>query len=57
MRLLGYLVRTGTDVRYRLSERATAVVQAQLAIGALRDLNQTISLVGPRVGALIEWTQ
>ena len=56
MQLLGYLVRTGTDLRYRLSERATAVVQAQLALGSLRD-HQNISLVGPRLGALIEWTR
>ena len=57
MQLLGYLVRTGTDLRYRLSERATAVVQAQLALGSLRDQSQNISLVGPRLGALIEWTR
>lgn len=57
MQLLGYLVRTGTDLRYRLSEQATAVVQTQLAFGSLRDLNQSISIVGPRLGALIEWTQ
>jgi hypothetical protein len=57
MQLLGYLVRTGTDVRYHLSERATAVVQAQIAFGSLRDEQRSISLVGPRLGALIEWTR
>jgi hypothetical protein len=56
MQLLGYLVRTGTDLRYRLSERATAVVQAQLALGSLRD-GQSVSLAGSRLGAMIEWTR
>ena len=57
MVLLGYLVRTGTDVRYRLSERATAVVQAQLAFGSIQDEGQSVSLFGPRLGALIEWSR
>jgi hypothetical protein len=55
MELLGYLVRTGTDVRYRLSERATAVVQAQLAFGTIQDEGLNVSLFGPRLGALIEF--
>ena len=57
MELLGYLLRTGTDVRYRLSERATAVVQAQLAFGTIQDEGQSVSLFGPRLGALIEWSR
>lgn len=57
MELLGYLVRTGTDVRYRVSERATAVVQAQLAFGTINDQGTSVSLFGPRVGALIEWSR
>lgn len=57
MVLLGYLVRTGTDVRYRLSDRATAVVQAQLAFGQLNDEGQSVSLIGPRLGMLIEWSR
>jgi hypothetical protein len=57
MELLGYLVRTGTDVRYRLSERATAVVQAQLAFGTIQDEGLTVSVSGPRLGALIEWSR
>ena len=57
MVLLGYLVRTGTDVRYRLSGQATAVVQAQLAFGRLNDEGQSVSLVGPRLGVLIEWSR
>ncbi len=55
MALLGYLVRTGTDLRYRLGQRATLVVQAQLAFGTLKDGGQSVSLVGPRLGTLIEW--
>jgi hypothetical protein len=57
MQLLGYLLRTGTDVRYRLSERATAVVQAQLAFGTIHDEANSVSLFGPRLGALIEWSR
>lgn len=57
MELLGYLVRTGTDVRYRLSERATAVLQAQVAFGTIEDEGASISLFGPRLGALIEWSR
>jgi hypothetical protein len=57
MELLGYLLRTGTDVRYRLSERATAVLQAQVAFGTINDEGQSISLVGPRLGALLEWSR
>lgn len=57
MELLGYLVRTGADLRYRLSERATGVVQAQLAFGSLRDEGQTVFIVGPRLGMMIEWTR
>jgi hypothetical protein len=57
MELLGYLVRAGTDLRYRLSSRATGVLQAQLAFGALRDEGTSVSVVGPRLGALIEWSR
>lgn len=57
MELLGYLLRTGTDLRYRLSDQATAVVQAQLAFGQLQDEGTSVSLVGPRLGVLIEWSR
>lgn len=57
MVLLGYLVRTGTDVRYRMSRQATAVVQAQVAFGKLNDDGESVSLVGPRLGVLIEWSR
>jgi len=57
MVLLGYLVRTGTDVRYRLSGQATAVLQAQLAFGQLNDEGQSVSLFGPRLGVLIDWSR
>jgi len=57
MELLGYLVRTGTDLRYRVSQRVTAVMQAQIAFGKIQDDAESISLVGPRLGALIEWSR
>jgi len=57
MELLGYLLRAGTDVRYRLSDRATGVIQAQLAFGTLHDGGTSVSIVGPRLGALIEWAR
>ncbi len=57
MVLLGYLVRAGTDFRYRASDRATLVVQAQLAVGQLQDGDHYVSMVGPRVGLLFEWSR
>jgi hypothetical protein len=55
MQLLGYLLRAGSDLRYRLSDRATGVIQAQLAFGTLHDGGTSVTIVGPRLGALIEW--
>ena len=57
MVLLGYLVRTGTDLRYRLGARATLVIQAQLAFGKIQDEGESVSLFGPRLGTLIEWSR
>jgi hypothetical protein len=57
MELLGFLFRAGTDLRYRLSDHAAGVLQAQLAFGQLQALGQRISVVGPRLGALIEWSR
>jgi hypothetical protein len=57
MELLGYLVRSGADLRYQLSSRATGVLQAQLAFGSLQDEGTNISVVGPRLGFLIEWAR
>ena len=57
MRLLGYLLRTGTDLRYRLSDRATGVLQAQFAFGSLQAPDRRVSIAGPRIGALIEWSR
>jgi hypothetical protein len=58
MELLGYLVRTGTDLRYRLSNHATGVVQAQIAFGSLHsEAGESVSLIGPRLGTLIEWSR
>ena len=57
MELLGMLLRAGSDLRYRLSDRATGVIQAQLAFGTLHDEGASVSIVGPRIGALIEWAR
>ena len=58
MELLGYLFRTGTDLRYRLSNQATGVLQAQFAFGALQSpAHQRVSILGPRIGVLIEWSR
>jgi len=57
MELLGYLVRTGTDLRYRLSDHATAVFQAQFAFGSLNSLGTSVPFIGPRLGTLIEWAR
>ena len=57
LELLGYLLRAGTDLRYRLWEHAVAVVQAQLAFGSLNSQGTRISVFGPRLGALIEWSR
>ncbi|MGH7520313.1 MAG: hypothetical protein ACREMI_03445 [Gemmatimonadales bacterium] len=57
MELLGYLFRAGSDLRYQLSPHATAVIQAQLAFGSLYDEGSSISVAGPRIGALIEWSR
>ncbi|HXO85101.1 MAG TPA: hypothetical protein VN803_06215, partial [Gemmatimonadales bacterium] len=57
MELLGYLVRGGADLRYRLSDHATAILHAQLAVGTIKDEGVSASVVGPRVGALIEWSR
>ena len=57
MELLGYLLRFGTDLRYRLNDRATTVLQAQVATGKLHDQGTTVSVTGPRLGLWIEWTR
>jgi len=57
MELLGYLVRGGADLRYRLSDRATGVLHAQLAAGTIADNGIRASVIGPRIGALIEWSR
>jgi hypothetical protein len=57
MELLGYLVRSGADLRYRMSSHATAVLQAHLAFGTLQDQGNSVSVLGPRFGTLIEWSR
>ena len=55
--LLGYLVRPGADLRWRLSDRAVLTLQASVAIGSIQDEGTTVSLLGPRMGVLLEWTR
>jgi len=57
MELLGFLVRTGTDLRYQISSSATGVIQASLAFGTLQDQGTKVSIFGRRLGALIEWSR
>ena len=57
MELLGYLLRGGADLRYRLSDRATGVLHAQLAVGTIQDEGVRASVIGPRIGALVEWSR
>ena len=53
--LLGYLVRPGADLRWRVSSQAALIFQGQLAFGSLHNGTQNISLLGPRLSALVEW--
>jgi hypothetical protein len=58
MQLLGYLLRAGTDLRYRLSDRATGVIEAQVAFGTIHNASdQPVTVAGPRLGAMIEWAR
>jgi len=53
--LLGYLVRPGVNLRYRLSGAAAVVLQGQLAFGAVENQGSSSSLVGRRLGVVLEW--
>ena len=55
--LLGYMVRPGADLRWRLNSQAAVVFQGQLAFGTLHDNGATISLLGPKLAALLEWNR
>lgn len=57
MELLGYLLRGGADLRYRLSDRATGVINALIAVGTLQDQGVRVPVVGPRLGVLVEWSR
>jgi len=57
MVLLGYLVRTGTDVRYRLSARRPPSCRRSLRSASSTTRGKAFSLVGPRLGVLIEWSR
>jgi hypothetical protein len=55
--VLGYLVRPGVDVRYRVSAQVAVVGSAQYAFGQLRDEGVTVWVHGPRLGLLLEWVR
>ena len=55
--LLGYMVRPGADLRWKLSGQAALVFQGQLAFGSLHDNGNSISLLGPKLAALVEWNR
>lgn len=54
---LGFVVRPGLDLRYRMSGAAALVVQGQVPVGYLKDQGSTIPLWGPRLGAVLEWSR
>ena len=54
---VGLLVRPGLDLRYRMGGSATLVIDGQFAVGYLDDQGSHVSLTGPRVGAMLEWTR
>jgi len=55
--LLGYVVRPGVNLRYRLSRAAAVVWQGQLAFGAVENQGSSSSLLGRRLGVVLEWTR
>jgi len=55
--LLGYVVRPGVNLRYRLSGAAAVVWQGQLAFGAVENQGSSSSLLGRRLGVVLEWTR
>ncbi len=55
--LLGYLARPGADLRYQLSGQAVLVLQGRLGFGKLEDQGVSVSLLGPQLGALLQWTR
>jgi len=58
LKLLGWLVRPGVDVRYRASGNVAVLFQGQVAFGRLAEGNgNSVSLVGPRAVILLEWTR
>ncbi|MGH7751341.1 MAG: hypothetical protein ACREN5_00865, partial [Gemmatimonadales bacterium] len=54
---LGSLFRFGADLRWRVAASATVVFQGQLAFGSVQDQGTSVSVFGPRIGALIEWAR
>ncbi len=58
VKLLGWLVRPGIEVRYRASGAVALLFQGQAAFGRLADdKGNSVSLVGPRAVLLLEWSR
>jgi len=55
--LLGWLVRPGIDLRYRLGGAVAVLLQGEVAIGRLADNGSSVPLVGPRAVVLLEWAR
>jgi len=52
---LGFLVRPGADLRWRVGNQTALVFQGLLAFGSLHQPGLTISTTGPRLAAYVEW--
>ena len=57
LKLLGWLVRPGIDMRYRASGTVAFLFQGQAAFGRLANNGSSVSLVGPRAVLLLEWSR
>jgi hypothetical protein len=57
LRVLGYLVRPGVQLRYRAGERAALVAGVHYAFGQLRDEGVTVWTHGPRLSLMFDWAR
>jgi hypothetical protein len=57
LEMLGFLIRPGIDLTWRHPNGLALVLQAHAAIGRLQDEGTTVSLMGPRLGAMLEWVR
>ncbi|HEX9705155.1 MAG TPA: hypothetical protein VGA20_07910 [Gemmatimonadales bacterium] len=57
LRVLGYLVRPGVHLRYRIGGRAALVTGLHYAFGQLRDEGVTVWTHGPRLSLFVDWAR